>query len=310
MKDSSLRSLGSAGWALLLVLSVLWGGSYLFIKLAVDTLPPFTIVLGRVSLAALALAIVLVMSGIGLPRGRAAWLAFLTMGILNNVIPMSLIVFSQQTISVGLASILNSMTPLFTILFAHAVTHDEQLTVQKIAGVLFGISGVVILMGPELLTNFGVSAGGEWACIGAALSYACANTFGRRFAQLRIKPMQTAFGQVAASTAIMAPLAALVDQPWAIPSLGLLPFLSILALGFLCTALAYVIYFRILERSGATAIALVTLMIPPSAILMGWLILGERILLQEFFGMALIGIGLFSANRQFDRKGKFPFSAA
>jgi drug/metabolite transporter (DMT)-like permease len=302
MTLSPLRSLGITEWMLLVGLSILWGGSYLFIKLAVLTVPLFTIVLGRVSIAALALLIVLTISGTGIPKGRRIWLAFFGMGIFNNVIPMSLIVFSQNSISVGLASILNSITPLFTILVAHMTTNDERLTFRKLVGISFGIMGVVMLMGPELVDNFGVAALGEWACLGAALSYACANTFGRRFVQLGTKPMQTAFGQVVASTVILAPLVIVVDQPWTISDPGFLPVLSILALGLFCTALAYVIYFQILARSGATAIALVTFMIPPSAILMGWLALGEQISFQDFLGLSLIGVGLFSVNRQSNRK--------
>ena len=302
MTLSPLRSLGITEWMLLVGLSILWGGSYLFMKLAVLTVPLFTIVLGRVSIAALALLIVLTISGTGIPKGRRIWLAFFGMGIFNNVIPMSLIVFSQNSISVGLASILNSITPLFTILVAHMTTNDERLTFRKLVGISFGIMGVVMLMGPELVDNFGVAALGEWACLGAALSYACANTFGRRFVQLGTKPMQTAFGQVVASTVILAPLVIVVDQPWTISNPGFLPVLSILALGLFCTALAYVIYFQILARSGATAIALVTFMIPPSAILMGWLALGEQISSQDFLGLSLIGVGLFSVNRQSNRK--------
>ena len=302
MTLSPLRSLGITEWMLLVGLSILWGGSYLFMKLAVLTVPLFTIVLGRVSIAALALLIVLTISGTGIPKGRRIWLAFFGMGIFNNVIPMSLIVFSQNSISVGLDSILNSITPLFTILVAHMTTNDERLTFRKLVGISFGIMGVVMLMGPELVDNFGVAALGEWACLGAALSYACANTFGRRFVQLGTKPMQTAFGQVVASTVILAPLVIVVDQPWTISDPGFLPVLSILALGLFCTALAYVIYFQILARSGATAIALVTFMIPPSAILMGWLALGEQISSQDFLGLSLIGVGLFSVNRQSNRK--------
>ena len=302
MTLSPLRSLGITEWMLLVGLSILWGGSYLFMKLAVLTVPLFTIVLGRVSIAALALLIVLTISGTGIPKGRRIWLAFFGMGIFNNGIPMSLIVFSQNSISVGLASILNSITPLFTILVAHMTTNDERLTFRKLVGISFGIMGVVMLMGPELVDNFGVAALGEWACLGAALSYACANTFGRRFVQLGTKPMQTAFGQVVASTVILAPLVIVVDQPWTISDPGFLPVLSILALGLFCTALAYVIYFQILARSGATAIALVTFMIPPSAILMGWLALGEQISSQYFLGLSLIGVGLFSVNRQSNRK--------
>jgi len=296
--SSPLRAMRLTEWALLLALSLLWGGSYLFMKIAVGSLPTFTIVFGRVSIACLVLGAVLVASGVGLPRGRAAWLAFFGMGTLNNVLPMSLIVFGTHSISAGLASILNAMTPLFTILVAHVVTTDEKLTPGKIIGIVLGIIGVVVLIGPGFLTDVGGSLIGEIACLFAALSYACANNFGRRFARLGIKPLQIAFGQVTASTLILLPITAVMDAPWSLPAPPMSAFLSVVALGLFCTALAYVIFFRILNRSGALAIALVTLMIPPSAVALGAVLLGEAISAQNLVGMALIGIGLLAVNRK------------
>jgi len=295
---SPLRAMRLTEWFLLLALSLLWGGSYLFMKIAVGSLPTFTIVFGRVSIACLVLGTVLVVSGTGLPRGRTVWLAFLGMGALNNVIPMSLIVFGTHSISAGLASILNAMTPLFTILVAHCVTHDEKLTPGKVIGVLLGIMGVIVLLGPGILADVGVSLTGEIACLFAALSYACANNFGRRFARLGIKPLQIAFGQVTASTLILFPVTAVMDAPWQLSLPPMAPLLSVIALGLFCTALAYVIFFRILNRSGALAIALVTLMIPPSAVTLGAFVLGEAISTQNLFGMGLIGLGLVAVNRR------------
>jgi len=295
---TTLRAMRLTEWALLLALSLLWGGSYLFMKIAVSALPTFTIVFGRVSIACLVLGTVLIVSGVGLPKGRAAWLAFLGMGALNNVIPMSLIVFGTHSISAGLASILNAMTPLFTIIVAHFVTQDEKLTPGKIVGILLGIIGVIVLIGPGILADIGTSLFGEIACLFAALSYACANNFGRRFARLGIKPLQIAFGQVTASTIILLPVTAYVDVPWSLPMPPMVPLLSVIALGLFCTALAYVIFFRILNRSGALAIALVTLRIPPSAVALGAIVLGEAISAQNVVGMALIGFGLIAVNQR------------
>ena len=295
---SPLRAMRLTEWALLLALSLLWGGSYLFMKIAVGALPTFTIVFGRVSIACLVLGAVLIVSGVGLPKGRAAWRAFLGMGALNNVIPMSLIVFGTHSISAGLASILNAMTPLFTIIVAHFVTQDEKLTAGKVIGIILGIIGVTVLIGPGILADVGTSLTGEIACLFAALSYACANNFGRRFARLGIKPLQIAFGQVTASTLILFPITAIIDAPWTLPVPPMVPLLSVIALGLFCTALAYVIFFRILNRSGALAIALVTLMIPPSAVALGAVVLGETISAQNLAGMGLIGLGLIAVNRR------------
>ena len=295
---TALRAMRLTEWALLLALSLLWGGSYLFMKIAVSALPTFTIVFGRVSIACLVLGAVLIVTGVGLPKGRTAWLAFLGMGTLNNVIPMSLIVFGTHSISAGLASILNAMTPLFTIIVAHFVSQDEKLTPGKIVGILLGIIGVIVLIGPGILADIGTSFFGEIACLFAALSYACANNFGRRFARLGIKPLQIAFGQVTASTIILLPVTAYFDVPWSLPMPPMVPLLSVIALGLFCTALAYVIFFRILNRSGALAIALVTLLIPPSAVALGAIVLGEAISAQNVVGMDLIGFGLIAVNQR------------
>ena len=263
-------------------------------KIAIAVFPPFTIVFCRVTIASTVLCLSLIFIGIQLPRGFAVWRLFLGMGILNNVIPFSLILFGQQTIGAGLASILNATTPLFTILTTHFFTSDEKLTLRKVGGIALGILGVVVLIGPELLANLGSSIIGQIARLGAAISYAFANTYGRRFASLGIPPLQTAFGQVTSSALIVLPLAMVIDRPWLLPIPGMTAILSIAALGVFCTALAYVIFFRILSRSGATAVALVTLLIPPSAVAMGAIFLGETLTGQALAGMGLIGLGLLT----------------
>ena len=295
---SPFRAIGPVEWAALIALSVIWGGSYLFMKIAVGYLPVFTIVFARVALGALTLGAILLVSGIGLPRGWMRWRAFLTMGFLNNAVPMSLIVFGTHSISAGLASIINALTPIFTIVFAHLLTADEKLTTNKLIGIGLGFCGVIVLIGPGLLLQIDAGVIGELACVGAAISYATANIFGRRFVGMGLKPLEIAFGQVSSSSLLLLPVAAFIDQPWTLALPPIHAVLSVLALGMLCTGIAYLLFFRVLNRSGAVAIALVTLLIPPSAITLGAFVLGETISLQNIAGMALIAIGLAAVNRK------------
>lgn len=279
-------------WGLMLTLSILWGGSFFFVGVAVDSLPPFTIVALRVGLAALTLHLVLRIMGVGLPCDGRVWMAFLGMGVLNNLIPFSLIVWGQTQIASGLASILNATTPLFGVLVAHALTKDEKLSPARLVGVVAGLAGVTVLIGPEVLAGLGDRVLAQAAVLGAALSYAFAGTFGRRFKRLGVSPLATAAGQVTASAILLAPLALAVDRPWNLAMPGPDVWGSLLGLAVLSTALAYVLYFRILETAGATNLLLVTFLIPVSAILLGALFLGERLAPAHFLGMALIGLGL------------------
>ncbi|MDH3230045.1 MAG: DMT family transporter [Alphaproteobacteria bacterium] len=293
MGDGGIRlNMGFMDWALLVVLSLLWGGSYFFVEVALAALPPFTLVLLRVALAAAGLHLFLRVGGTGMPSGRGVWLAFFGMGLLNNAIPFSLIVWGQTQIASGLASILNATAPLFTALVAHAATRDEQLTGGRLAGVVIGFAGVVAMLGPEALAGLGDDLLAQIACLAAALSYAFAGVFGRRFARLGVRPAQTAAGQVTASSLLLLPLVLLVDRPWTLAMPGPGAWAAVVALALLSTALAYILYFRILSTSGATNLLLVTLLIPVTAILLGVFILGERLEAVHLAGMALIALGL------------------
>ena len=286
--------MGLAEWLLLLALSVLWGGSFLFIGIAVKELPPLTIVTLRVALAALALLVVVQVLGRGMPREPAAWRAFLGMGLLNNLVPFCLIVWGQTQIASGLASILNATTPLFGVVVAHLMTADEKMTGNRLAGVLFGLAGVAVMVGPAALAGLGDRLLPQLAILGAALSYAFAGVFGRRFGALGLQPLQTAAGQVSASTLMLAPVALIVERPWTLPMPGPATLAAVLALALLSTALAYILFFRILATAGATNLMLVTFLIPVSAILLGALVLGEVPQMRQFAGMALIGAGLLA----------------
>ena len=285
-------SMSGADWALLVALSILWGGSFFFVEIAVRELPVLTIVALRVALAALALIAVMRVLGIAFPTRPAVLLAFLGMGILNNVVPFSLFVWSQTHIASGLAAILNATTPLFGVIVANALTRDEKLTANKLAGVIVGFAGVVVLIGPSAILAPGSDTLAEIACLGAALSYAFAGVFGRRFKRMGVPPIATATGQVSASSLILLPAALVIDRPWTLAMPGGATIASILGIAVLCTALAYILYFRLLANAGATNLLLVTFLIPVSAILLGVLFLGEVLLVQHVAGMALIGLGL------------------
>lgn len=299
MNSPTLRA---ADWLMLIALSLLWGGSFFFVGVAVDVLPPLTIVVLRVGIAAIALQLVLQLSGQGFVLDRQRFLTFAGMGLLNNAIPFSLIVWGQGHIASGLASILNATTPLFAALVAHALTHDERLNGGKIAGLLLGFSGVVAMIGPELLGGLGTAGLAQLAILCAALSYAFSGVFGRRFKRMGVAPMQAAAGQVSASALILLPLALFIEQPWtlAIPSGDV--WAAILALALLSTALAFILYFRILASAGATNLMLVTFLIPVSAILLGVLFLGERLQTQHLIGMSLIGLGLIAMDGRLWRR--------
>ena len=280
----------AADWLQFLVLGTLWGGSYIFGKVALAQLPPFTVAVGRLGLAAVALHVVARAAGHRLPGSIRAWRAFWIMGLLNNAIPMSLILWGQTAIGSGLAAILNASTPLFTVLLAHVCTRDERLTVHKVGGVLFGLAGVAVMIGPDALGGLHRGVLAQLAMLGAAVSYACAGIFGRRFAAT--PPLVTATGQVTASGLTLLVLSLAVDRPWLLPRPSARTWAAVAALAVLCTALAYVIYFRILATSGASNLLLVTLLMPVNAVLLGIVFLGEHIEPRHVAGMALIAAGL------------------
>ncbi len=284
-------AMGAREWVMLLALAVLWGGSFFFFKVLVAQLPPFTVVLGRVGIAAIILNAWLALRRDVMPVSARLWGAFIVMGLLNNVVPFSLIVFGETRISSGLASILNATTPMFTVLVAHVLTANEKLSMRKAAGVMIGFAGVVVLIGPSILASLGTAGMvGEAACLGAALTYAFAGIYGRRFRD--IPPIKVATGQITASTLVLLPVVALTDRPWALPTPGAAAWAAFVGIALFCTVFAYILYFRILATAGATNLLLVTFLIPVSAILLGCLALGETFQPRECLGTALIGGGL------------------
>lgn len=280
-------------WFWLLSLSVLWGGSFFFAKVAVGELRPLTVVFGRVALAAFALNLSLWLTDQSIFRRETPWAAFMIMGLLNNLVPFSLIFWGQTQIASGLASILNATTPLFTLVVAHLATRDEKMNAARLAALLVGVAGVAVLVGPDLLIGDRLGSMGQLACLGAAFSYALAGVYGRRFRAMAVSPLQAASGQLTASTLLILPIMLIVDRPWLLPVLpGATTWAALTGLALLSTALAYILYFRILAAAGATNLLLVTFMIPVTAILLGALLLGERLASRHFAGMVLIGLSL------------------
>jgi drug/metabolite transporter (DMT)-like permease len=275
-------------WLRLLTLSLLWGGSFFFVEVALRGLPPLSIVWCRVALGAVILVVAMRAMGVGLP-GRAAWPALLVMGFLNNAVPFTLFVVAQGQITGSLAAILNATTPLFTVVVAHLATADERLTVAKVAGLGLGFAGVVVMMGGAALTGDGAA---KIACLLAAFSYALAGVWGRRFRRMGVPPLATAFGQVAASSMLLLPVWLVVDRPWALPLPNAEVWAAVIGIAALSTALAYLLYFRLLASAGATHLLLVTFLIPVSATLLGVVLLEERLAGQHLAGFGLIAAGL------------------
>ncbi len=286
------RSMAPLDWFFLVLLSMLWGGAFFFNGVAVRELPTFTIVFFRVSLGAAALFLIMRMTGRSMPVSKEAWACFMAMGLLNNVIPFSLIVWGQGYIASGLASIFNATTPIFTVIVAHWMTSDEKITSGRMLGMALGFAGVVVIIGSDLLKEIGVDVWAQVACLGASLSYGIAASFGRRFGKMGMSPIATATGQVTASSVILLPLMLAVDRPWNLPVPGLEVVGSLAGIAILSTALAYILFFRILATSGATNVLLVTFLVPVSAVLLGFLVLEEELQTRHFMGMALIGAGL------------------
>ncbi len=277
-------------WILLIVLGAIWGGAFLFAKVAVAETPPFVLVFFRVSIACTVLLTYLWARGLlsGLEAKHA--LPFLVMGLLNNAVPFSLLFLGQTVIGAGLASILNATTPVFTVLVASVVVKQEALQANRVAGVVLGVAGVAVMLSSSLS---GLATDPVWAqlcCLGAALSYALAATFARRFRSM--PPQVAATGQLLGSSAIMLPVALLTASGWTVSDPSLTTWLNVLALGTVATALAYLIYFRLLAEAGATNASLVTLLVPASALFFGWLILGEKLSAFQLGGFAVLLAGL------------------
>lgn len=286
------RSMTATEWGLLLLLCTVWGGSYFYIGVAIKTLPPFVIVAFRVTLGAAILYGIVRLSRQHMPTDGATWRAFFVMGLTNNVVPFSLITWAQGHVPSGFAAILNATTPIFAVILANAMTVDEKMTSGRLAGVVIGFLGVAVMIGPDALAGATDSLVADLALLTASVFYAFSPIYGRRFSRQGLSPMVAATGQFTAASVMMLPLTAVVDAPWTLPMPGLPVWGALLGLAAISTALAYIIYYRILATAGAVNLMLVTFLVPVSAIILGALFLGERLAPVDFLGMAVIGLGL------------------
>jgi drug/metabolite transporter (DMT)-like permease len=281
-----------ADWLILATLALIWGGAFFFIGVAVRHVQPLTYVWLRLTIAAAGMWVYVGVRGEKLGLPRQVWGSILLLALLNNALPFALFGWGQTHIASGLASILNATTPIWGVVVAHFLTHDERMTPRKIAGVLLGFGGVATMIGPSLLSSLGTSAIAQLACVTASLSYALAAVWARRFRRQGISPLSVTTGQLTAGALVMLPVSMIVDQPWTHPFPPLTAWGAIVSLALLCTAFGYVLYFRLIATSGATNALLVTLLVPPVAILLGGLFLGETLAPQDFAGLALIAFGL------------------
>lgn len=300
MNQSSHQVMGPTEWAMLIVLSAIWGGSFYFFAVIIKELPVFTIVFFRVFLASVALWAFLLLTRQTVSITSTMWKNFFLMGIFNNVIPFSLIVWGETKVAPGLAAVLNATTPFFSVIVAHLSTQNEKLTWNRMAGALVGLSGVAALVGFDAMKNLGSDLVYQIAIVGASISYGICTIFGRRLAG--IPPLVSSASQTAASSLMLLPLMFLIDQPQHLnmPSTNVL--ISLVALALLCTAAAYVIFFNIVKRAGMTNVTLVTFLVPVSAMMLGALFLNEQISTRHFLGMAVIGVGLALIDGRIPRK--------
>ena len=287
-------------WLDILMLSLIWGGSFLAMRIAQDDLPVFTVVAHRIFWATLFLWVIVVLRRLPLPRSAGTWGALAVMGFFNNVLPFSLIVYAQETIETGLVSILNATTAIFGVLLAALVFADERLTVRRAIGISLGFVGCATAIGLESLRTFDFRSVAQLAILGSSISYAIAGAWGRK--TLRgLQPEVAAAGMLTGSAVLAVPFAWVMDG---LPTLalaadtwGAIAYVSILASG-----VAYLLYYRILAAAGAGNVVLCTLLVAPIAILLGALFRNEALPPQAFAGFGLLALGLLTLNGQLFRR--------
>ena len=279
----------------LLILSLIWGASFLFIKVAVATIPPFSVAFGRTALAAVLLYLVLRSRGLSMPGWGSVWGTFLLMGLFNGAVPYTLITWAEIHIDSGLAAIVNALMPLFTVLLAHLFTGDERLSWMKIVGIFLGFLGVVALIGPAALKGLGKDVIAQLAVMAAAGCYAIAIIYGRRLKG--ITPLVSATGQLFCAAVLTLPMVLVFDAPWAL-SPSFISVAALTCLSLLGTALAYLLYYYLLQRIGSTNLSLVTYLLPITGVFWGALLLGERLHWSAFLALGMILAGIAGVNNR------------
>ncbi len=277
-------------WTMLIALSVLWGGTFFFVAVALKEIAPLTLVLLRCVIATVALVPLLLLFGYRFPDTRGGWRDFAIMSILNNIIPFALIFYGQQVIPSGLAAVLNATTPLTSLLVTRLIA-GETWSANKLPGILIGLVGVAVLVGPDAFGGATLAnALAMLACLAATISYGLSGLWSRRLTSYSA-PVSAA-SQMLCSTLLLLPIAGAVDRVWTIGMPSQAVMLAVLALGLLSTALAYILFFEIIRNAGALNAMLVTLLVPFTSITLGALYLGEALSTRQFAGAAIIGLSL------------------
>jgi drug/metabolite transporter (DMT)-like permease len=276
-------------FALLVLLATLWGASYTFIKLGVATIPPITLIAARTLIAGLLLFIIMRWRGLSLPRDAASWRRFLFQACLNSMIPFTLIAWAERSLDAGLATILNSTAPVFTFLLTFAITRHEPVTTRKLFGVLAGLAGICLIVGVQALSGLGEQLVAQIAIVVATMCYAGAAIFGRGFKNL--DPMAPAAGSLLCGAAILVPLSLVVDRPWTLaPSAS--STLALLGLAVFSTALAFVIYFRLIQTLGSVGTTSQAYLRVPIGVALGVVFLGEGLTPTAWIGLGCVVIGV------------------
>jgi drug/metabolite transporter (DMT)-like permease len=281
-----------ATWTMLIVLAAFWGCTFFFNAIALPELPPASLVALRAGFAAVILWPILLLRGEAVPINRSELGGLALLGLFNCTIPFLLIVWGQTRITGGIAAVLVAMTPIFTVLVAHLMTKDERITPARLSGVSAGLLGVIVLIGPQALLTLGADLAAQLGVLAATISYAWSGVYARRFIGDGLPLLALATWQITFAALFTVPLALVVDQPWALPMPGPAAWGAVAGLTLTSTVIAYMLYFRILSTAGATNLLLVNFLVPLSAILLGFFVLGEDVSPRHFAGMALIALGL------------------
>lgn len=277
--------------ALLLMLSTLWGASYTFIKIGVETIPPVTLIAARTLIAGLVLALILRWRGVRWPRDRATWARFTVQACLNSVVPFTLIAWAETAIDASLAVILNAMTPIFTFLLTAFVTRHEAITARKGFGVAAGLMGASLIVGFEAFGGLGKNLWPQLAIVAATISYAGAAIFGKSFRDL--DPMVPAAGSLVAGAVLLLPLCIMIDRPWTLAPSGR-SLIALVALAVVSTALAFSIYFRLIQTLGSVGATAQAYLRVPVGMAIGMVFLDEQPQPAVWFGLAFVMAGVIA----------------
>jgi drug/metabolite transporter (DMT)-like permease len=275
--------------ALLVLLATLWGGSYTFIKLGVATIPPVTLIAGRTLIAGLLLLLIMHWRGVRLPNDAATWRRFLFQACLNSVIPWTLIAWAERSVDAGLATILNSTSPIFTFFLTLAIAHQDALSWRKLFGVVAGMAGICLIIGVQAFHGFGEQVVAQIAIVTATVCYAGGAVFSRGFKGL--DPMAPAAGSLLCGAAILLPVSFVAERPWTLmPSTT--SVLALLGLAIFSTAIAFVIYFRLIQTLGSVGTTAQAYLRVPIGVALGVLLLGEKLSPTAWMGLACVVIGV------------------